>query len=66
MLDMTNALISLNEHEKWRRKMASDKTLIELISTIWVASGGDAEGFGWLQTKIKDKIKEKEKEKDNE
>lgn len=46
--------------------MASDKTLIELISTIWVASGGDAEGFGWLQTKIKDKIKEKEKEKDNE
>ena len=34
----------------------SDKDLIELVATLWVAFGGDATGFSLLQKDIAEKI----------
>ena len=41
--------------------MANDEELVEEMAKLWVSLGGDAEGFEWLQHKIKQKIKELEK-----
>ena len=35
-----------------------DETLIDEIARHWIAAGGDAEGFEWLQRRIKERIEE--------
>jgi len=33
-----------------------DQKLVKLIAQMWVASGGDADGFEWSQRKIQEHI----------
>ena len=37
-----------------------DERLVDEIARLWVALGGDAEGFEWLKEKIRQRIKELE------
>ena len=37
-----------------------DERLVDEIARLWIALGGDAEGFEWLKEKIKQRIKELE------
>jgi len=39
-----------------------DERLVDEIARLWVALGGDSEGFEWLKEKIKQRIKELERE----
>jgi len=39
-----------------------DEKLVDEIARLWVSAGGDAEGFEWLQHKIKQRIEELERE----
>ena len=41
-------------------KRMDDERLVDEIARLWVALGGDAEGFEWLKEKIKQRIKELE------
>ena len=38
----------------------NDEELIDEIARLWIALGGDAEGFEWLEEKIKRRIEELE------
>lgn len=35
-----------------------DEELVEMVARLWVALGGDAEGFEWLKEKIKRRIED--------
>jgi len=45
-------------------KRMDDERLVEEVARLWVALGGDAEGFEWLEEKIKRRIKEFEEAKE--
>ena len=38
--------------------MTSDTQLIEMIATLWVNNGGDAEGLDWVYSRLKKRIQE--------
>lgn len=42
----------------------TDKELIQKIAEIWIASGGDSDGFLYCQYRIKDAIAELEQSKE--
>ncbi len=48
------------------RSNKKDRDLIDTIANLWIASGGDAEGFFWLAFDIREAIEEKQKEKKKE
>ena len=44
----------------------SDERLIDLVATLWVENGGDAEGIVWNWGLIKEAVEAKLKEKTDE
>ena len=42
----------------------TDSQLIEIIATIWVENGGDAEGLDWTYNQLKEAIEQKCKEEE--
>lgn len=41
----------------------NDTELIDLIANTWISNGGDAEGFGWSELRIRHRIEELEQAK---
>ena len=38
----------------------SDRKLVDLIATIWVSQGGDAEGLDWVYSDLRAAIQDKQ------
>lgn len=47
---------------KYSNLNSSDKKLVDEFASLYVESGGDSEGFTWIQEAIKEKIAELENE----
>jgi len=38
----------------------NDNELIQAVADLWQQNGGDSEGFGWLQHRIREEIERRE------
>jgi hypothetical protein len=45
---------------KGGRLTMSDDELIQAVADLWVENGGDAEGFEWVQRRIREEIERRE------